>query len=299
MAADPKLRAWLQLVRPPNLLTVPGDPLAGACLLLAERQQGWPMAALPATAVALALYAAGLIINDCFDLEEDRQQRPDRPLPSGQVRPAHAAAAAACLVVLALVLAATINAATCAIAAILTGAILLYNGFLKGIPVAGPLMMGLCRGLSLHLGSAAVSGSLSLTGLRAAAALVLTLYVAAVTAVADREHTTVVLGPNRWLPLVAVLPLPAILLLGTRGWALLGLVPAAVAVGSVVHLGSVLRGRPAPKLVQASIGRYIRLLLLVQAALCFVEWPAGVVIALLLLLLWPASGRLGRLYYAS
>ncbi len=28
----PPLRAWLQLVRLPNLFTVPGDPLAGACL---------------------------------------------------------------------------------------------------------------------------------------------------------------------------------------------------------------------------------------------------------------------------
>ena len=30
-----KLGAWLQLLRAPNLLTVPGDPLAGFCLVWA------------------------------------------------------------------------------------------------------------------------------------------------------------------------------------------------------------------------------------------------------------------------
>ena len=70
--ADP-VRTWLQLVRAPNLLTVPGDPLAG--FLLATFGVLRAQAAF-AVGASLCLYAAGLLWNDLFDLEEDRRERP-------------------------------------------------------------------------------------------------------------------------------------------------------------------------------------------------------------------------------
>ena len=39
----------------------------------------------------MVLYAAGMALNDLFDLEIDRAERPARPLPSGRVSPAFAA----------------------------------------------------------------------------------------------------------------------------------------------------------------------------------------------------------------
>ena len=60
------LTAWLQLLRVGNLLTVPGDPIAG--FLLA---QAWGLrASRPGLRIAMAvsvsvlLYAAGLLWND-------------------------------------------------------------------------------------------------------------------------------------------------------------------------------------------------------------------------------------------
>jgi 4-hydroxybenzoate polyprenyltransferase len=294
-----KIRAWLQLIRLPNLLTVPGDPLAGACLTLALEGSDRLAPAWPAALVSLWLYTSGLLLNDCCDLKEDRRQRPDRPLPSGAVPFAHAAMAAVLLAVAALALAYAIRPATGATAGALAVMILLYNLLLKEIPLLGALAMGSCRGLSLLLGATAVGAPALPKGALPGAALILTLYVAAVTAIAAREHQAVTLGFKRWFPLLALLALPAFLLPVAHGWTRLALLPALVAVGLIAHLARHLDGTPAPGKVQASIGRYIRLLLLVQAALCFVQFPAGSVIGVALILLWPVSRRLGRWFYGS
>ena len=53
---------WLQLFRLPNLLTVPGDPIAGA--ILASAGQGITVERVFLVAVAsVGLYAAGLLMN--------------------------------------------------------------------------------------------------------------------------------------------------------------------------------------------------------------------------------------------
>ncbi|MFC1499260.1 UbiA family prenyltransferase, partial [Verrucomicrobiota bacterium] len=80
-----KLHAWLQLIRLPNLLTVPGDPLAG--FLLARVAGAGPemIYAIFPVLSALFLYMSGLIWNDVVDYREDSIQRKSRPLPSGQI----------------------------------------------------------------------------------------------------------------------------------------------------------------------------------------------------------------------
>src|SRR4051794_13901119 len=73
----------LQLIRLPNVFTAAADSLAGWLLVggtLADAS-GW----LPLTAASMVLYAAGMALNDLFDLEVDRAERPGRPLPSGRV----------------------------------------------------------------------------------------------------------------------------------------------------------------------------------------------------------------------
>ena len=30
-------------------------------------------------------YIAGMVLNDCFDVEQDRRERPQRPIPSGRI----------------------------------------------------------------------------------------------------------------------------------------------------------------------------------------------------------------------
>ena len=74
--------SWLRILRVPNLPTVPGDVLAGffLCGLSAADPAFYRL--LPLIASSLLLYSAGLILNDWSDVEKDKEERPDRPIPT-------------------------------------------------------------------------------------------------------------------------------------------------------------------------------------------------------------------------
>jgi ribosomal protein L37E len=92
--------ALLRLARLSNAPTVASQCLAGAALgAIAQRDGALDgVALLRSVGVVLLTYAGGMILNDVLDEPVDRRERPDRPLPSGQISRATAAAAAvACL----------------------------------------------------------------------------------------------------------------------------------------------------------------------------------------------------------
>ncbi|MBM4154157.1 MAG: 4-hydroxybenzoate polyprenyltransferase [Lentisphaerae bacterium] len=234
IATNPRtgFHAWLSLLRVPNLLTVPGDPLAGAMLAMAER--GWnepiPWAAAAASVV---LYAAGLTDNDLADLEEDRRERPGRPLPAGAVSARAAAIARALLLAAGLGLAAVHGMHALLAAAAIGGLMTAYNHGLKRVPLIGPLAMGACRGLSVLLGATAVAlppagASTTWSGVAA-----VTIYIAAVAQMARDE--TRIPGRARLIgTLIGLLPLlqAALVLSALRRagpWVALGLVACAAA----------------------------------------------------------------------
>ena len=80
-------RGYLELVRPANVATALADVLAGYAVagLGNTRALGW---LLFSTA---CLYAGGVVLNDVFDRDIDRLERPERPIPSGRVSVAAAA----------------------------------------------------------------------------------------------------------------------------------------------------------------------------------------------------------------
>lgn len=177
-------QAWLRLLRLPNLLTVPGDVLAGFLLAPAASGRDWAqlLLAIPA---GLFLYSAGLIFNDLFDYAEDLRERPDRPLPSGEISRDAAAAAALVLLWVAAFFAAFFNALAVALPLILC--VILYDVGLKRHRFLGPLLMGAARAGNLLLGAAAASDALPATPAPWLAAAALGLYVAAVTHLARNE----------------------------------------------------------------------------------------------------------------
>jgi 4-hydroxybenzoate polyprenyltransferase len=79
------LRGWLEIIRPPNLFTIPGDILAGASLAFLVEDRIHKV--FPVIIISLLLYISGLILNDYFDCKVDRIERPLRPIPSGGIRP--------------------------------------------------------------------------------------------------------------------------------------------------------------------------------------------------------------------
>ena len=299
------LRAWGQLLRLPNLLTVPGDPIAGFMLM------GYPADSLlwviPAAVASLLLYAAGLIHNDLCDLETDRRERPDRPLPSGRVSVGAARLALVVLAAAALGAAATAGWLALAAAGALLAAILVYNRFTKRCRVIGPLNMGLCRGLSLLLGAAAACGIEYVTWLVVLSVLCLTLYIASVTAIAAGETEFRKIGLKRLLP-------PVIILLWMVGIdAMFHFMPIAtvwIAAAQILAVQwaarSVYRisGRAEPAAVQQAVGQLIRVLLPIQAAIVataaiVAQSLGGWVTALVLLAAWPVAAVLSRRFYAS
>lgn len=150
------LREWAQLVRLPNIFTLFSDGLAAA--IVATGLLVPLTALLPTLAASLCAYWAGMILNDVVDLEEDRRERPTRPLASGAISPVIAGHIANGMLLVApiLILAVTtfhttdplwMGAAFVA-AVLLVLTVRLYNSSLKQT-LLGPLLMGLCRGLNI------------------------------------------------------------------------------------------------------------------------------------------------------
>ena len=299
------LRTWLQLVRAPNLFTVPGDPFAGYLLAAYGAFEPQVLCALGAS---VCFYAAGLLDNDLADLAEDRMERPRRPLPSGAARPRTVATVAAVLVVIGLALAAKLGTPALTIAVAIVGAVGLYNHVTKHLPVIGALNMGVCRGLSVLLGAAAAPHPELLWRLLATGRLsplliacgLVTLYIAAITHLARFETKAQSPPLAKWLPALVLLGGSAFFLQQIHGntiWSTAAIFAVAVlnAYGAAMQLA---RDPSAP--VPPVIGQLIRLLLLAQTAFCAaVGTREASLAAAVLILAWPISRAVSQRFYAS
>lgn len=144
------LKPYLQLIRLPNVFTAAADSLAGWLLVKGSLES--PGRWLPLVAASMAIYAAGIALNDVFDYEIDLKERPARPLPSGRVSRRFAAWGGGILLLLGPLLAALSGSSTSLVVALaLAGCVLGYDMGLKRTPL-GPEVMGACRGLNLLLG---------------------------------------------------------------------------------------------------------------------------------------------------
>ncbi len=193
--AVPAWRAWLQLARISNTPTVVSNTVAGAVLAATAAEAG----TVAVVALAMALfYTAGMILNDVADLEVDRRERPERPLPSGAVSRSAAIAAVASLFVAgeALLLVEGVEPFLAGLG--LVALIVLYDAWHKDNPLS-PVLMGACRALVYFVAAFAVVGGVP-TEVGAAAAVLL-IYVVGLTQVAKAEGGSLL---SAW-PLAAVL----------------------------------------------------------------------------------------------
>jgi len=191
---SPRVRAYLELVRLPNLFTAVGDIVAGYLIAAQGRPTTWPDLLLLAVA-SVALYAAGVVLNDYFDLDVDRIERPERPIPSGRIHAGRAARLGFGFLGVGCALAAIVGTSSMVVAAILAACIVLYDARGKRIEYVGSANMGACRFLNVLLGaSATIDGSLGeWLWLVVPVATLVFIYIAAVTILATGE----VWGGNR------------------------------------------------------------------------------------------------------
>lgn len=322
-----RLLDYLRLLRIANVFTALADVLMGyACV---QRQ----LAPLPPLAVLLTasalLYLAGMVLNDVFDLEIDRLERPERPLPAGRIS-LSAARIWGFALLLGGVAAGWAAALTAApgeslgrsgmVASLLAACILAYDGGIKATWL-GPVLMGGCRSLNVLLGaSLAATGGLATGGLATGglmasllpfpphvlvAAAGMGVYVAGVAWYARREAA----ASEGWQLAGAILVmLGGLALLGLlhrnfppgfrpslpeRWWLLmLGLLGLPIARRCALALAD-----PGPERVQAAVKHCLMSIIVLDGAVVFVVAGGGAALTVLSLLI-PALW-LGRWIYST
>lgn len=208
-ALNAKLRGHLALSRISNAPTVVSNVLAG--MALASTVAGGSTSKALSVCLAMILYyTAGMYFNDIFDLSLDREQRPERPLPSGRVPVGEAFLVAVGLLLAGTLLLAFVGKAALVAGILLAGLIILYDLWHKGNPY-GPLLMALTR-VFVYL-TAFFALSTQLTPGFFLWALLLGGYILGLTAIAKTE----VLAKTDYWPL-ALLYAPVLLAVLTLPW---------------------------------------------------------------------------------
>jgi 4-hydroxybenzoate polyprenyltransferase len=170
------------------------------------------------------LYVAGMILNDVFDYEWDRTNRPERPLPSGLISRSKAKWVGTIILLLGLTLSAFSAGRFFKLTFLLTIFILWYDVAHKGNPLA-PVVMGACRALLPIIGFmvATCHGIYELPSTVYVYAAVLGIYTYALTWVAKYEVTPA--KNSYWIErLLFLIPLPLIIYGNYTYWSLGALV---------------------------------------------------------------------------
>ncbi|MDQ3727339.1 MAG: UbiA family prenyltransferase [Thermoproteota archaeon] len=182
-----RLREYLLLIRLPNVFTTPSNILAGyfAAVTVAEADIVRLIALMVSSGL---LYVGGIVLNDYFDVEIDKRERPSRPLPSGNISKRHALAIAMVALLIANTIALVVGPMSLAVSVVLTFTIIAYDYRLKH-GLLGPFAMAGARFLNVILGASPVllyinNHSYAIVG---AAAASLFLYIVVITILSKKE----------------------------------------------------------------------------------------------------------------
>ncbi|HLJ98122.1 MAG TPA: UbiA family prenyltransferase [Gemmataceae bacterium] len=301
------LRAYAQLLRLPNVFTA----LADICLgWLGALAAGMPVSRWPSficlMGASAALYSAGMVWNDFFDLEQDRRERPFRPLPSGRIARRNAARLGVALLAAGIGFAALASPfqasapwSALLLVVCLIAAILLYDAWLKRTWL-GPVAMGTCRFLNILLGlSCAEATSLGWPA-RIYLASVVGLYIVGVTWFARTEAR--VSNQSQLRAAAGVMATALVLALATPLWSIGGtssvLFPyLLVGLGFLVGIPAAQAiAEPTPGHVQRTVKRAIVGLVVLDAALATAL--CGMLGLMILVLLLPLL-YLGQWIYST
>ncbi len=146
-----KMIAYLELARPVNCLIVAASVLVGGLL---ARAAHWGMVGL-ASVSALLIAGGGYSVNDYFDQEIDRVNRPLRPIPSGRVGRRGALNCGLVLFALGILLSIPIGLVAALIAGSTSVLLYLYSFSFKRRGLAGNLVVSLSTGLAFLYGAVA------------------------------------------------------------------------------------------------------------------------------------------------
>ena len=293
-----KLLGFARLARPANLPTAAADILAGIAIALYLRnidvlgfltEQSGDVILLVFSSVAL--YAGGVVFNDVFDAELDAIERPERAIPSGLVPKREAVYFGTILMLIGVSLAFKCNMLAGIMSVILTIAILTYDGYFKQFGFAGPLNMGICRGLNLLMGMS-VLGMLSHWYI----ALVPVVYIFAITLISRGE----VHGNNKkhivWAGILYTIVILSItLIVMQQKDNVIVLLPFLILFGYLIFKPLLKAYKEnSPKNIKKAVMGGVLSLVVMNA--CWVAGFSDWYLALAVLLLLPASMLLSKLF---
>lgn len=197
------LGQYLLLIRAPNLFTVPSNILSGyfATTLLGDANITQLLLLIFSS---IFLYVAGIILNDYFDINVDRKERPNRPLASGQITKRSALLLATSSIVAGNVLSWSVSWNSFIISFCLTIVIFIYNYWLKHNRAGNPLTMGSARFLNVLLGGSSALGLVTKMDLTLIfIGYCLFLYTASISLLSIKEVSTGERLSNKaWIPIV-------------------------------------------------------------------------------------------------
>ena len=267
---SPRARAYLELVRLPNLFTAPGDIVAGYLVVSAGIDPSWGRLLILIVA-SVCFYAAGVVLNDYFDRRLDAEERAERPIPSGRIGERDALSLGVVLLAAGCIVAAGAGLTSLVVAVLLAGCIVLYDAKGKRIEYVGSLNMGTCRFLNVALGaSGAALATQSWLPVMLPVALLVLLYISAVTLLATGE----VWGGNRTISSLVFAAI--VVVIGGVVW--LGLTDrliqplfalpflAVFAAATLLVVGRVVRAPTAPN-IRTAIKTCVLSLILLDAAI--------------------------------
>lgn len=187
------LLAYLQLMRPANIVTAIADILLGYAVSGAvvsfwgtdsnEIVLLQPLSLMWLVLSTIGLYGGGVVMNDVFDLELDQVERPERPIPSGRASLSGATLLGISLLIFGIVMAAQVSVRSAIVAGIVGFLAVLYDAFGKHHTYLGPINMGACRGGNLLLGMSV----LPFSTFSFVFALIPIIYIGAITTISRGE----------------------------------------------------------------------------------------------------------------
>lgn len=145
-----KILTFFELIRLPGMFTAHADILAAFLITGSGFSRFNTLVWL--LIASSCLFSAGMALNDYFDIEVDKKERPQRPIPSGRISGPAARAIGFGLLVAGVGSAFFAGIRPFGISLALASAILLYDGLLKDYPVVGPLTMAACRYFNFLMG---------------------------------------------------------------------------------------------------------------------------------------------------
>lgn len=304
---------YLRLARPANVVTAVSDILAGV-VIAGSLDSIMSLSKAPFSTTLLSgspfiyaivflilstacLYGGGVVMNDVFDAELDKVERPERPIPSGLIPKGAATAFGLILLLAGIVFAALSNALdTFSISFWLAVAIavasLVYDKWGKHNRLIGPLNMGLCRALNLLLGMSLIGYAVWVYWILAIMPMI---YIAAITMISRGEvhgskKNTLYLAAALYLAVIAM-----ILYFSYLNITFLSTLPFA-AIFSVLIFPPLQRAISKPE--GPRIGKAVKsgVIALIAMNACWAAAFGDVYFAIIILLLLPLSLFLARLF---